>query len=115
MWTDAFINYAKVLITKHTLLAGDLFMYMAIIRGAISDATFDRVYMYDQQCRLRMSLNQTNSRSQIDGTLWLRFIIKGASGLQNPTLSNNGSQRPCYDYNFKKVVLGVIAFTVIIV
>jgi hypothetical protein len=50
---------------------------MAIIRGAISDATFDRVYMYDQQCRLRMSLNQTNSRSQIDGTLWLRFIIKG--------------------------------------
>jgi hypothetical protein len=33
MWTDAFINYAKVLITKHSLLAGDLFMYMAIIRG----------------------------------------------------------------------------------
>jgi hypothetical protein len=52
MWTDAFINYAKVLITKHPLLAGDLFMYMAIIKGAISDATFDRVYMCDQQFRL---------------------------------------------------------------
>jgi hypothetical protein len=26
MWTDAFMNYAKVLITKHPLLAGDLFM-----------------------------------------------------------------------------------------
>jgi hypothetical protein len=102
MWTDAFINYAKVLITKHPLLAGDLFMYMAIIRCAISDATFDRVYMYDQQFRLRMSLNPTNSWSQIDGTLWLRFIAKGASGLQNSTLSNNGSQSPCYDYNFKK-------------
>jgi hypothetical protein len=61
-----------------------------------------------------MNLN-SNSRSQIDGTLWLRFIIKGASGLQNSTLSNNGSPRPCYDYNFKQVVLGVIAFTVIIV
>ena len=69
MWTDAFINYAKVLITKHPLLAGDLFMYMAIIRGAISDATFDRVYMYDQQFRLRMSLNPRNSWSHIDGTL----------------------------------------------
>ena len=49
-----------------------------------------------------MSLNPTNSWSQIDGTLWLRFIAKGASGLQNSTLSNNGSQRPCYDSNFKK-------------
>jgi hypothetical protein len=28
MWTDAFINYAKVLITKHPLLAGDFFMYV---------------------------------------------------------------------------------------
>jgi hypothetical protein len=100
MWTDAFINYAKVLITKHLLLAKNLFMYMAIIRGAISDATFDRVYMYDQ--KFRLELNPTNSWSQIDGTLWLRFIAKGASGLQNSTLSNNGSQRPCYDYNFKK-------------
>jgi hypothetical protein len=37
--------------------------------------------MYDQQFRLRMSLNPTNSWSQIDGTLWLRFIAKAASGL----------------------------------
>jgi hypothetical protein len=73
----AHLDFGKVLITKHPLLSGDLFMYMAIIRGAISDATFDRVYMYDQQFRLRMSLNPTNSWSQIDGTLWLRFNAKG--------------------------------------
>ena len=56
-----------------------------------------------------------HARELYDGTLWLRFIAKGASGLQNSTLFNNGSQRPCSDYNFKKVVLGVIVFTVIIV
>jgi hypothetical protein len=63
------VSFVQGIITKHPLLSGDLFMYMAIIRGAISDATFDRVYMYDQQFRLRMSLHPTNSWSQIDGTL----------------------------------------------
>ena len=99
MWTDAFINYVKILIMKHPLLSGDLLMYMAIIRGAISDAPFDRVYMYDQQFRLRMAINPNNSWSNIDGTLWLRFIAKGSTGVQNSTYT---SQRPCYDYNFKK-------------
>jgi hypothetical protein len=70
--------YSKfhILITKHPLLAGDLFMYMAIIRGAISDAMFDRVYMYDQQFRLRMSLNPTNSWSQIDGTFGYDLLLR---------------------------------------
>ena len=46
------------------------------------DATFDRVCMYDQQFRLRKSLNPTRPWSQVDGVLWLRFVAKGASGIQ---------------------------------
>jgi hypothetical protein len=52
LWTDAFLNYAKILVEKHTTMASELFTYMSIIRGALADATFDRVYMYDQQLTL---------------------------------------------------------------
>jgi len=43
----------KILVENHTTMASKLFTYMSIIRGALEDATFDRVYMYDQQFRLR--------------------------------------------------------------
>jgi hypothetical protein len=64
-WTDAFLNYAKILVEKHTTMASELFTYMSIIRGAMADATLDRVYMYDQQFRLRKSLNLTRPWSQV--------------------------------------------------
>jgi hypothetical protein len=69
IWTDAFINYAKVMIDRHPLLAGDLLSYMSIIRGAVVDALFYRVYQYDQQFRLRIAYNQTRTWSQIDGNV----------------------------------------------
>jgi hypothetical protein len=40
IWIDAFINYAKVMVDRHPLLAGDLLSYMSIIRGAVVDAPF---------------------------------------------------------------------------
>jgi hypothetical protein len=57
------------------------------------DATFDRVCMYDQQFRLRKSLNPTRPWSQVDGVLWLRFVAKGASGIQN---FNRSKQFRCH-------------------
>jgi hypothetical protein len=51
--------------------------------------------MYDQQFRLRKSLNPTRPWSQVDGVLWLRFIAKGASGIQNVNSYNNPQQRKC--------------------
>jgi hypothetical protein len=55
--------------------------------------------MYDQQFRLRKSLNPTRPWSQVDGVLWLRFVAKGASGIQNVNSYNNPQQRKCYDFN----------------
>ena len=76
---------------------------MSLIRGAVSDAPFEKVYHYDQQFRLRISQNPTKSWSQIDGNLWLRFIAKGASGGQvTPAVSVQSLQKPCFDFNFKK-------------
>jgi hypothetical protein len=36
------------------MLATDLISYMILIRGAVSDALFERVYNYDKQFRLRI-------------------------------------------------------------
>jgi hypothetical protein len=60
--------------------------------------------MYDQQFRLRKSLNPTRPWSQVDGVLWLRFVAKGASGIQNVNSYNNPQQGKCYDFNFKRDV-----------
>ena len=83
------------------MLATDLISCMILIRGAVSDALFERVYNYDKQFRLRIAQNPIRSWSQIDDNLWFRFIAKGALGGQL-------SQQPqieygfCYDFNFRK-------------
>ena len=94
------------MIDRHLLLAGDLSSYMSIIRGAVVDAPFYRVYQYDQQFRLRIAYNQTRTLSQIDGNLWLQFIAKGALGSQSRTAAQFpvSSQKPCYNFNLKKDV-----------
>lgn len=79
-WTDAFINFSKIVIQRHPLLAMDLLSYMALIRSVESDAPFVRIYQYDQQFRLRVARNPSKSLSQIDGNLWFHFIAKGALG-----------------------------------
>jgi hypothetical protein len=47
-WTDAFCNFAKVALQRYSMLAIDLISYMILIRGAVSDALFERVYNYDK-------------------------------------------------------------------
>ena len=42
-WTDGFCNFAKVALQRHPMLATDLISYMMLIRGAVSDALFERV------------------------------------------------------------------------
>jgi hypothetical protein len=70
------------------MLATDLISYIILIRGAVSDALFERVYNYDKQFRLRIAQNPIRSWTQIDGNLWFRFIAKGALGGQLSTTSN---------------------------
>ena len=101
MWTDAFI-----MIDRHHLLAGYSLSYMSIIRGAVVDAHFNRVYQCDQHFRLRIAYNQTRTMSQIDGNVWLQFIARGTLDNGSPTAAQFpvSSQKPCYDFNLKKDV-----------
>ena len=78
-----------------------------------------RVYMYGQQFRLRKSLNPTRPWSQVDGVLWLRFIAKGASGIQNVNSCNNPQQREIRKENAmilisKEAVFEIIALIYIL-
>ena len=70
---------------------------MSIIRGAMTDATFDRVYQYDRQFRLRVSQQHTKSWANIDVFLWLQFIANGAQGV---TIEIS---KPCFDFNLKGI------------
>ncbi|CAC5396073.1 unnamed protein product [Mytilus coruscus] len=109
-WTEAFAIFSKILLQKHASLVQDLFTSMSIIRDAISDAPFDRVYQYDRQFRLRVSLNHSKSWSEIDGFLWLKFIAKGSQGTPNQVVYQANLQKPCYDYNFKGFVRNLKCF-----
>ena len=71
MWTDAFLNYVQIIIDRHPQMTKDLLIYMVTIRGATLDATFDRVYMYDQQFRLRVAQDPARSWSHIDGEIYI--------------------------------------------
>jgi hypothetical protein len=76
---------------------------MSIIRGAVVDAHFNRVYQCDQQFQLRIAYNQTRTMSQIDGNSWLQFIARGTldNGSSRATQFLVSSQKPCYDFKFK--------------
>ncbi|CAC5415757.1 unnamed protein product [Mytilus coruscus] len=110
LWIEAFAKFSKILLQKHASLAQDLFTYMSIIRDAISDAPLGRVYQYDRQFRLRVSLNHSKSWSEIDGFLWLKFIAKGSQGTPNPVVYQANLQKPCYDFNFKGFVRNLSVF-----
>ena len=104
IWTDAFINNANVMIDRHHMLAGYSLSYMSIIRGAVVDAHFNRVYQCDQQFLLRIAYNQTRTMSQIVGNVWLQFIARGTldNGSSTAAQFPVSSQKPCYDLNLKK-------------
>jgi hypothetical protein len=89
LWTQSFTNFSKILIQKHPLLASDLLTYMSIIRGAVADTPFERIYQYDRQFRLCLAQNHIKSWAQMDGFLWLQFIAKGAQGVSNAVVHDN--------------------------
>ena len=52
---------------------------------------------YDEQIRLRMANNPTNSWANIDSELWLINMHTGANNSNSP--SGSGIYK-CYDYNY---------------
>ena len=76
-WSEGFLNYIKILLKRFPALANDLISNMSIIRNAVPDVPFVKMYKYDQQFRLRMARDHRRSWSTIDGQLWLQFVATG--------------------------------------
>ena len=99
LWTDAFTNYAQVIIENHPYKASELLKYMSVIRYVAHEKPYSNWLLYDQQFRLRISRNPSRSWSTIDGDLWLRFILSANSAAVKP--EQQKSKFHCYDYNYK--------------
>lgn len=99
LWTDAFTNYAQIIIQNHPYKASELLKYMSIIRNVAHEQPYSKWLLYDQQFRLRISRNPSRSWSTIDGDIWLRFILSGNSAAVKPDIQK--SKLHCFDYNYK--------------
>ena len=66
-WSEGFLNYIKILLKIFPALANDLISYMSIIRSAVPNVPFEKMYKYDQQCRLRMARDHRRLWATIDG------------------------------------------------
>ena len=101
-WSEGFLNYIKSLLKKFPALANDLIIYMSIIRSAVPDVPFEKMYKYDQQFRLRMARDHMRSWATIDGQLWVQFVATGGHCVTQSTPRMSYTvNRPCYDYNLK--------------
>lgn len=96
-WTNAFLNYVSIMIENHPHKAGELIRYITLIRNVAEENPTSRWLLYDQQFRLRISMNPLKSWGSIDGELWLRFIATPF----NRATSQTSSKYCCYDYNYK--------------
>ena len=102
-WTDAFIIYCSIYASAHPTSVQGLFKYMRDVRmGAARGGGSMGWKKYDEQFRMRRSINPLISWADIDTELWLMFIhssqtLSPATGGQNQHFTNN----KCFDYNFK--------------
>jgi hypothetical protein len=82
-WSECFLNYIKKLLKKIPALANVLISYMFIIRSAVPNVPFEK--MYDQQFRLRMTRDHRRSWATIDGQFWLQFAATGGHSVTQST------------------------------
>ncbi|XP_050404842.1 uncharacterized protein LOC126820768 [Patella vulgata] len=94
-WTDAFLVYISIYLRGHPERVQEMLKYMHTIRLAAS-----RGYgwsSYDEQFRLKRSLDPSSSWSSVDFELWLIHMADGKS-VTKPSIKLTGK---CFDFNYK--------------
>lgn len=107
-WTNAFLVYASVFITKHPQEAKSLLKYIDTIRLGASRQSTLGWKSYDQQFRLRKSIDPLKKWEIVDTELWLLYMYQ-APNTPIPAIKTNigndyyhsSSIGKCYDYNYK--------------
>lgn len=94
-WTDAFIVFASIYLTRHPTDIQGILKYMQTIRLGRSRNPNASWLEYDKQFRLKMSADSTISWASVDAELWLIYMSN------QPLTQQNQSNLKCYDHNFK--------------
>lgn len=101
-WTDAFLVYASIYASAHPESFQGLLKYLHDVRlGASRCGEGDLGWKkYDEQFRLRRSIDPTIEWSKVDYELWLMFMT--SSPRSKVTISpNSPAYNKCYNFNFK--------------
>lgn len=101
-WTDAFIVYICIYTTAHPNSFQGLLKYMHGVRlGASRCNEGDNGWKkYDEQFRLRRSVDTSISWSKIDYELWLMFM-QHSTQPRTITSFTTATHNKCYNFNFK--------------
>lgn len=99
-WTDAFIIFMSIYISAHPHKASELLKYMSTVRLGASRYPGLGFKTYDEQYRLRKSLDPASSWAVVDNELWLFYMVS-SQPLTPSTSQSNTNYNKCYDFNFQ--------------
>ena len=74
----------------------------------------NKLYLYTTFLERHQYTSNRINKEKLDGVLWLKFVAKGASGIQNVNSYNNPQQGRCYDFISKEAVFEMIALIYIL-
>ena len=97
-WTDAFLIYASIYLTKYPTKALEMMHYMFVIREAASRQRGFCWREYDEQFRVRRA-NSTSSWSVINNDLWWRCMQVRDSGASTSENVAQPRSYTCNDFN----------------
>lgn len=112
-WTNAFLTFASIFISRHPSEAQGLLKYIHTIRLGASRQSTLGWKTYDQQFRLRKGIDPSKKWDSVDAELWLLYMNQTVSGgiyhnRQSTGAEQFGTSSPlgqaggkCYDFNYR--------------
>ena len=109
-WTDAFIVFASIYLTRHPCDIQGILKYMQTIRLGATRFPTAQWLEYDKQFRLKLSRNTDIQWGSVDAELWILYMSGQSVGPQTHAYTQNYSQQQpsynqtgpkCFDYNYK--------------
>ncbi|XP_062613568.1 uncharacterized protein LOC134275305 [Saccostrea cucullata] len=100
-WTNAFLIFSSIYLTKFPEHIQSILKYINIIRTAAQRSSNLNWLNYDIQFRLKRSRNHTLDWGCVDAELWLLYVSHGHNTLSQQTPNYTSKSPKCFDFNYK--------------
>ncbi|XP_061167326.1 uncharacterized protein LOC133176185 [Saccostrea echinata] len=100
-WTNAFLIFTSIYLTKFPEHIQSILKYINIIRTAAQRSTNLNWLNYDVQFRLKRSRNHTLDWGSVDAELWLLYVTHGQTTLSQQAPNHTSKSPKCFDFNYK--------------